>query len=157
MDSYEGDGDPIPDMDEREQQQQCSETLVDFLLHNPDMRTTARGSLRQGLMAGGGAVLGGILLGPVGGLVGGIAGSVVGYVQGNGNSYDGVVVQIQKLPEARQRRLVEQVRASLLTAGAGARGMSTSAELQATLVQFASQSQVRDEIWKACLEAMEEQ
>ena len=74
MDDYGSNDEAIPNMDEN------YGTLMEFLTDNPEMKKAAVHSLRQGLMAGGGAVVGGLILGPVGGLVGGIAGSLMGYL-----------------------------------------------------------------------------
>ena len=112
------------------------------------------GSERQGLLAGSGAVAGGLLLGPVGGLVGGIAGSVVGYF--NAPNYNGAIQQIMVLEGHRRDALVRAVRLSLLHAGANARSFDSPQQFKETLLQFAAQRQVRDQIWKACVDALEE-
>ena len=149
MDGYGDDDDPIPNMDEN------YETLVEFLTDNPEMKKAAVHSIRQGLMAGGGAVAGGLLMGPVGGLVGGIVGSLVGFFQAP--NYEGMVQQIQQLERHRQEHLLRQVRTALITAGATARTMETTADFRDALVQFAGQAPVRDQIWRACVEALEEE
>lgn len=149
MDNYDDNDNPIPDMDNH------YETLMEFLTDNDAMRRTAVGSMRQGLYAGGGAVAGGLLLGPVGGLLGGLAGSLVGYFRAT--DYHGAVQQIARLERGHRRdRLVQAVRLSLLHAGANARSFASPLQFQQVLLQFAGQSHVRDQIWKACVDSLEQ-
>lgn len=147
MDSYE-DENPIPNMDNH------YDTLMEFLNDNDAMRKTAVGSMKQGLMAGGGAVMGGLLLGPVGGLVGGIAGSLIGFFRAP--DYHGAVQQIMLLEGHRREKLVQAVRLSLVHAGASARSFDSPQQFKEALLQFATQRHVRDQIWKACVDALEE-
>ena len=116
------------------------------------MRTAAQGSLKQGLCAAGGAIAGGFVLGPVGGLVGGIGGSIYGFL--TADNYDGALVQIMALEKAQQERLMSEVGGVLRAAGASAQQFESPEAFRATLVEFvSSQHQVRDSIWRACLEA----
>jgi hypothetical protein len=121
MDAYAGDDDS---------------ELMEFLLHNDNMRKTAKNSLKAGLYAGGGALAGALCLGPLGGLLGGVCGSIVGYVQSD--PYDGVLKQMTVLDPYKKERLMRDVRAVLTTAGA-------------TAIQ---RREVRDKVWKACLAAV---
>jgi hypothetical protein len=146
MDDYDNDN-PIPNMDNH------YDTLMQFLTESDDMRKTATGSLKQGFFAGGGAVVGGILLGPVGGLVGGITGSLVGYFQAP--DYNGMVQHITGLEDQRKQQLLRSVRLCLVQAGANARNFESPDAFRSALLQFAAQRQVRDQIWKACLEALD--
>jgi hypothetical protein len=121
-------------------------------MYNSEMRKAARGSVKQGLWAASGAVAGGFVLGPVGGLVGGIGGSVYGFL--TAENYDGALVQIMALEKAQQERLMSEVGGVLRTAGASAQQFESPEAFRATLVEFVtSQHQVRDSIWRACLEA----
>lgn len=147
MDDYPGsDGIRDPDMQYTE--------LMEFLTNNHDMRKAAKGSLQQALYAGSGTLAGGMLLGPVGGLVGGVAGSLVGYFRAD--DYDGAVQQILQLEGARKMRLVEQVHKVLVDAGASAQQFESPEAFRATLVEFASQRGVRDQVWRACLDSIRE-
>ena len=143
------DDDPIINMDEQ------YGTLMDFLTDNPEMKKTAVHSLQQGLFAGGGAVAGGLVFGPLGGLIGGIAGSLAGFFQMP--NYECMVQNIRHLPRHRQEHLVAQVRTALLAAGATAQNLGRNQEFRTTLVQLAAQAPVRDQIWRACVEALEHQ
>ena len=129
--------------------------LMEFLTNNNQMRETARNALKQALWSGGAAVAGGLLLGPVGGLVGGIAGSVVGFMQSN--PYDGVVQQLGELNEAQRGILVQSVGKVLVDAGASPTELLESGVFQEKLLEFASRGQVRDEIWKACMDVMQQE
>jgi len=146
MDDY-ADDDPMPNMEEN------YGTLLEFLTDNPEMKKAAVHSLRQGLMAGGGAVAGGLLLGPVGGLVGGVVGSLVGFAQAP--NYEGMVQNIRHLERGRQEHLMSQVKVALLAAGATAKSMESTDQFKQVLVQYAAQAPVRDQIWKACVEALD--
>jgi len=151
MDDYAGteEDDPMPNMEHENYL-----TLTEFLTDNPEMKRAAVHSVRQGLYAGGGAVVGGLLLGPVGGLVGGVAGSLLGYWQAP--NYEGMVQNIAQLERSRQQHLMAQVKVALLAAGATAKSMESAEQFKQVLVQFAAQAPVRDQIWKACVEALEE-
>lgn len=72
------------------------------------MRNTAKGSLKAGLIAGGGALTGGLVLGPLGAMIGGIVGSIVGYMKGN--PYDGAVQAVTELPATQRDALLTEVR-----------------------------------------------
>ena len=137
---------PIPDIDGQHRE------LMAFLMDNPQMRSTARHSLKQGLWAGGGAVAGGLVLGPLGGLLGGIAGSLVGFVKSD--PYDGIVQQLGGLDGPRKERLIRAVRTTLVTAGATAAQFQTTGAFRGALVELATRKQVRDQVWKACVEAV---
>lgn len=147
MDDYPA-ADDIPDPAVEFQFQE----LTQFLTNNPEMRTTAKQSIQQGLYAGGGAVVGGMLLGPVGGLVGGVMGSLVGFW--TADDYDGAVQQILLVRGSRKERLVQEVHRVLLQAGATARQFENAQAFRSALVNFASQRAVRDQVWKACLESI---
>lgn len=105
----------------------------------------------SGLFAGGGAITGGLLMGPLGGLVGGILGSVIGFFQSD--NYNGIVQQALELPEVRQQRLVRGVQQIL--AAAGATNLTTVDGFRRGLIEFASRRGVRDQVWSACLNAVE--
>lgn len=153
--------DPIPNMDNEDDPitDAYHAELMEFLVHNPSMRKTAQQSLKQGLYTGGAALTGAALFGPVGGLVGGIAGSVLGFVfRDKDQDYDGIVQQLLKIPsQSEKEKLISQVRTVLTNAGATVQQFESSAAFQAALVQFASQRAVRDQVWKACVECMQNQ
>jgi hypothetical protein len=92
-------------------------------------------------------------LGPVGGLVGGIAGSLMGYLQSP--NYEGMVQNIRHLEQSRQEHLLSQVKVVLMTAGATATSLQSTDQFKQVLVQYATQAPVRDQIWKACVQALE--
>jgi hypothetical protein len=146
MDDYPA-GDDIPDPIDYQHDE-----LMGFLADNHDMRETARNSLKQGVWAGGGAVSGGLLLGPVGGLVGGILGSIVGFLRAD--EYDGAVQQLLQLSPHRKTLLVRSVQTVLTSAGATVSQFQSPTLFRAALLQFVSQQQVRDQIWRACVDAM---
>ena len=129
--------------------------LMQFLTNNSQMRETARSALKQAAWAGGGAVAGGLLLGPLGGLVGGIAGSVMGFLQSN--PYDGVVQHIGQLPEQHRSTLVKSVGKVLVDAGASPSELTNPEAFRDRLVEFASRGPVRDQIWKVCMEVMDQE
>jgi len=150
MDSYPA-ADRIPDPSLAGSQYH---ELMEFLNNNRDMRKAAKHSMKQGLWAGGGAVAGGLVLGPVGGLIGGIAGSLVGFMQSD--NYDGVVQQVLALDRARQERLVQAVSQILKSSGANAQQFESPEAFRAALYEFASKPTVRDQMWRACVAAIEE-
>ena len=125
--------------------------LMQFLTESGDMRKAAQGSVKQGLCAAGGAIAGGFVLGPLGGLVGGIGGSIYGFL--TACDYDGALVQIMKLEAEQQKRLMSDVGGVLRAAGASAQQFESPEAFRSTLAEFAAQSSVRDQIWKACIEA----
>ena len=145
MDSYPA-AEPIPDVTAYHHE------LMEFLVDNREMQKAAKHSLKQGLYAGGGAVVGGLLGGPVGGLVGGIAGSIVGFFQSD--DYNGVVQQLMVLPEERQVRLVRGVRQILATSGATT-DLRTVQGFKQGLIELASRRSVRDKVWNALMDAIE--
>ena len=128
--------------------------LMQFLTESREMRQAAKGSLKQGLCAAGGAIAGGFVLGPVGGLVGGIGGSIYGFL--TAGDYDGALVQILALENEQQERLMSDVGGVLRAAGAGAQQFESPEAFRATLMEFASQGAVRDQIWRACIQAANE-
>jgi hypothetical protein len=125
--------------------------LMEFLFENSSMKQTARHSVKQGLLAGAGAVAGGILLGPLGGLLGGVAGSVLGFLMAD--DYDGAVQQLAQVQD--KERLVRAVHSVLLAAGASAKQFESAEAFRSALLQLAQQRPVREQVWKACLEAIE--
>uniref|UniRef100_A0A7S3LF47 Uncharacterized protein n=1 Tax=Amphora coffeiformis TaxID=265554 RepID=A0A7S3LF47_9STRA len=135
--------------------QQQHRELMNFLTNNSQMRETARSALKQAAWAGGGAVAGGLLLGPIGGLVGGIAGSVVGFLQSN--PYDGIVQHLGQLPEQHRNTLVKSVGKVLVDAGASSSELTDPTVFRDKLVEFASRGPVRDQIWKVCMDVMNEE
>jgi hypothetical protein len=154
MDNY--DDNPMPDVDAQQQQRAAYyETLLDFLRDNDGIRAAASGSMKQGLLAGGGAVTGGLLLGPIGGLVGGVVGSVAGLYYAQKHSYRGVLQHIGELEPVERQRLVTAVQQTLLHAGANARSFDSPQQFKTVLLEMADQRVVRDQIWKACIEALE--
>ena len=128
--------------------------LMQFMTESREMRHAAKSSVKQGLLAGTGAIAGGFVLGPIGGLIGGIAGSIYGFL--NAGDYDGALVQIMKLEKDQQERLMKEVGQVLRTAGATAQQFESAEAFRATLAEFASQPNVRDGIWRACIEATHE-
>lgn len=166
MDSYQDDQDSIPNMDDDHAHNNTNDTnnnhvyytaLMEFLTDNDGMRAAAAGSLKQGLAAGGGAIAGGLLLGPLGGLVGGVAGSLFGYYSTHTGpqSYQGVLQHVATLEPNQRDQLVRAVQLSLVHAGANARSFESPQQFKEALLQFAGQRIVRDQIWKACVDALE--
>jgi hypothetical protein len=152
MDDYPA-SDPIPDPVGEESFDARYTTLMEFLSTSREMRHTATSSFKQSLWAGSGAMAGGMLMGPVGGLVGGIAGSLIGYVKSL--DYDGALVHLCKLDPSSKKELLTRVGQVLISAGAATQGVNTNADLRNALLSFASQSDVRDELWNACLESLQ--
>lgn len=147
MDNYNDD--PIPNLDDPK----YFETLTDFLKNNDDMKKTAANSIKQAMFAAGGTLVGSVLLGPVGGLVGAIVGGAVGFARAP--HYNGVVQHILQLPDGeRKQALLKDVCNTLVSAGAKA-NIRSADDFQRALVQFATQGQVRDQIWTACVHALE--
>lgn len=136
-------------------EEQQHRELMEFLTNNSQMRETARNALKQGMWAGAGAVAGGLLLGPIGGLVGGIGGSVIGFIRAD--EYNGVVEHLGQLPESQRTHLVRSVGKVLVNAGADGSELTTPGVFQTRLVEFASRGPVRDQIWKTCMEVMNEE
>jgi hypothetical protein len=101
----------------------------------------------------GGALAGGFLLGPVGGLVGGICGSILGFI--NSDNYDGALVSMSKLDEEQKKTLMTRVGQVLVAAGATAQQLNSESAFKDTLVTFALQPNVREEIWKACVQTLQ--
>ena len=129
--------------------------LIEFLTNNDEMKKAAKNSLKQGLLAGGGAMVGGLLLGPIGGLIGGVTGSIIGFMRTE--NYEGAVQQILVLETTRKNHLIDAVKASLLDAGAsGPRAFTSAENFRTTLNEYANNRAVRDQIWKACMEAIHE-
>ena len=151
MDDYPA-ADPFPDLDETTLNAQHNE-LIQFLTNSREMRQTARSSLKQAAWAGSGALAGGFLLGPVGGMVGGIVGSVVGFIKAD--EYDGAVLEICKLDETHKKQLLTKVGQVLIMAGATASQLNTTAAFHETLVHLASSRSVRDDLWNACLDSLQ--
>jgi hypothetical protein len=166
---------PVMDIDHDDNAvQQYHAELMDFLTNNPDMRTAAQHSLQQGLWAGGSAVAGGLLFGPVGGMVGGIAGSIIGFARSQENGgYDGMVQQLSKLHAVRRNRLVtavwnivqQQQQPSTSTSSTTTNESSRNADAAAAtvisperfrtvLVELAAQPRVREQIWKVCMDVV---
>lgn len=153
MDSYEADIDDIPDP--LPEPNELHSELIRFLTESREMRQTAKSALQQGLWAGGGAVAGGLLLGPVGGMVGGITGSIVGYLKSD--NYDGLVLQLSKVDTQRQRFLLAEVGQVLMVAGASGSAMRSADAFRDSLVHYASSNHVRDQVWRACMNSLQEQ
>lgn len=149
MDDYPA-ADPIPDpvngFDTR------YGTLMEFLSSSREMRQTATSSFKQALWAGSGAMGGGLIFGPIGGMIGGIAGSIIGFAKSS--DYDGAVHHLCKLDMPSQNELLKKVGQILVAAGAATRGISTSNDLRDALLMYASQQNVRDDLWNACLESL---
>jgi hypothetical protein len=154
MDDFaKDDTDSIPNMDDEEYYSHRNEhyqTVMNFLQSNDRMKQTAIKSLRQGLICGGSAVVGGLMLGPVGGLVGGVLGSIYSYT--TTPQYDGIVQQMIHMEDTTKRdELLRSVRLCLLHAGANTNNFKSPRDFQKTLLEFAEQREVRDQIWKACM------
>ena len=149
MDDYPA-SDPIPEPS-RTVDEQFNE-LIQFLTNSSDMRKTATSSLKQGLIAGAGALIGGFMLGPVGGLVGGVAGSMIGFAQVG--DYDGAVLALAKLETSQRKILMQSVGEVLVRAGATANQFETSTAFRDVLVDYASRPGVRDELWNACVRSV---
>ena len=150
MDDYPA-SDPIPDPDIVDARYN---TLMDYLSNSNEMREIAKSSFKQALWAGSGAMVGGLLLGPLGGLVGGVAGSLVGFARSP--NYDGMLVQLCKLDEDQKKFLLMRVGEVLIAAGATAQGMDSANTLRDTLVAYASQRTVRESLWNACIESLQQ-
>jgi len=148
MDDYPA-ADPIPGPSK----ENFSE-LLDFLTHSKEMRQTSRSSMKQAAWAGSGALLGGMLLGPPGGMVGGIVGSIVGYVQAD--PYDGALVALCQLEEDQRKELMKRVAQVLLAAGATTQQLTSSTSLfRETLSRMMEDRKVRDQVWNACVESLQ--
>lgn len=152
MDDYPA-GDPIPDPVGEESFDARYTTLMEFLSTSNTMREAATSSFKQSLWAGSGAMAGGMLMGPIGGLVGGIAGSVIGYSKSS--NYDGALVQLCQLDQMSKKELLTRVGQVLIAAGAATRGIDTTSAFRDTLLLYVSQSNVKDELWNACLESLQ--
>ena len=113
-------------------------------------RSTAAGSIKQGLTAGAGAVSGGVLFGPFGAMVGGIVGSIVGYYRSD--DYDGAVKAVAALPDSQRDALVTEVGEILVSAGAAANMLAAQGGLLTALEEFAKQPAVRDQVWSAVVQ-----
>ena len=100
-----------------------------------------------------GALIGGFLLGPVGGLVGGVAGSMIGFAQVG--DYDGAVLALAKLETAQRKVLMQSVGEVLVRAGATANQFENSTAFRDVLVDYATRPNVRDELWKACVQSVQ--
>lgn len=149
MDDYPA-GDPIPDPNVFQIQHK---ELVDYLSSSREMRQTAKSSFKQAAYAGGGALAGGFLLGPIGGMVGGICGSIIGFIQSD--NYDGALLAICKLEEPQKKALMTRVGQVLIAAGATAQNMNSPNAFRETLISFASQKQVREDLWNACVQSLQ--
>lgn len=114
------------------------------------MRSTASGSIKQGLYAGSGALTGGVLGGPLGAMVGGIVGSVVGYYRSE--PYDGVVAAVADLPSSSQDAIVREVGEILVSAGAMASMLAEQGGMLTALEEFVKQPAVRDQVWSAVVQ-----
>eukprot|EP00559_Dactyliosolen_fragilissimus_P006578 CAMPEP_0184863018 /NCGR_PEP_ID=MMETSP0580-20130426/8327_1 /TAXON_ID=1118495 /ORGANISM="Dactyliosolen fragilissimus" /LENGTH=150 /DNA_ID=CAMNT_0027361061 /DNA_START=122 /DNA_END=574 /DNA_ORIENTATION=- len=147
--------DEIPDMgnagERIDYENEAHSEIVRFLTQSDEMRSTARNALKQSLWSGGAAFAGSIVAGPVGGLVGGVAGSIVGFFQSD--EYDGVLSAIVKLEATRRKKLVSEVGQILVVAGASQQLLNAAA-FRDHLHRYADQEQVRNNVWKACLEAV---
>jgi hypothetical protein len=151
MDDYPA-SDPIPDPDIAGDIRYS--TLMDYMSNSREMREAATSSLKQAMWAGSGALMGGFMLGPVGGLVGGIAGSLVGFARSP--SYDGMLVQLCQLNDEQKKVLLMRVGEVLIAAGATAQGMDTATAFRDTLISYASQRSVRESLWNACIESLQQ-
>lgn len=152
MDDYPA-GDPIPDPIGEESFDARYTTLMEFLSTSSAMRQTATSSFKQSLWAGSGAMAGGMMMGPVGGLVGGIAGSLIGYAKSS--DYDGALVQLCKLDQSSKRELMTRIGQVLIAAGAATRGINTNEAFRDALLLYVSQSNVKENLWNACLESLQ--
>eukprot|EP00980_Cylindrotheca_fusiformis_P007241 scaffold1525_cov142-Cylindrotheca_fusiformis.AAC.41 len=150
MDDYPA-ADPIPDPSNTRMQH---EELMDFLQNSSDMRKAAKSSMKQALYAGGAALMGGFLLGPIGGMVGGVAGSIVGYFKAD--NYDGAVMCLNELEPEQKKLLVKRVGQVLVAAGATTSQLSTQTAFRDTLVNLCSSPGVRDDVWNACVQTLQE-
>lgn len=149
MDDYPA-ADPIPGPSHTVQHNE----LIDFLTNSGDMRKTAKSSMKQALYAGGAALAGGFLLGPIGGLIGGIAGSVVGFVKAD--NYDGAVLNVSKLDGEQQKVLMKRVGQILVAAGATSTQLGSQSAFRDTLVSFCAKPKVREDVWNACIQSLQE-
>jgi hypothetical protein len=150
MDDYPA-ADPIPDPSFIGIQHN---ELIDYLTNSVDMRKTAKSSMKQAMYAGGAALAGGFLLGPLGGMVGGIVGSVFGFLKAD--DYDGAVLCVSKLDSDNQRLLMQRVGQVLIAAGATSQQLGSQSAFRDTLVQFCSKPQVREDVWNACVQSLQE-
>lgn len=153
MDNFDYPGaEPIPepagDIDTR------YSTLMEFLTESNDMRKVAKNSFKQALWSGAGAMSGGLVFGPIGGLVGGIAGSIIGFMKTP--SYDGALIHLCGLPEEQKRALLQRVGQVLIAAGAAAQSMNSEAALRDALLNYCAQRSVREGLWNACVQSLQE-
>ncbi|EEC48006.1 predicted protein [Phaeodactylum tricornutum CCAP 1055/1] len=68
--------------------------------------------------------------------------------------FDGAVQQLLQLSPHRKTLLVRSVQTVLTSAGATVSQFQSPTLFRAALLQFVSQQQVRDQIWRACVDAM---
>lgn len=127
--------------------------LVHFLTRSPEMRKTAQRALKQATYAGAGVLVGGLTMGPFGGLLGGLCGSFWGYAKSE--NYKGAISQIRKLDKEQRKRLLRDVGAVLLAAGATVPQLATAQTFRTALVTLAAQEPVRDAIWQACFQSVQ--
>ena len=86
-------------------------------------------------------------------MVGGICGSIIGFVQSD--NYDGALLAICKLDEPQKKALMTRVGQVLIAAGATAQHMNSPDAFRDTLIGFASQKTVREELWNACVQSLQ--
>jgi hypothetical protein len=153
MDNFDNnDDDTIPNMDETTNHEHY-QVVMEFLQNNDRMKHTAINSLRQGLICGSSAVIGGIVLGPIGGLVGGIIGSIYSYT--STPHYDGIVQQMIHMDDVQKRnQLLNSIRLCLLHSGANVTNLLSTADFRNVLYEYTEKREVRDQIWKACMDAI---
>lgn len=102
----------------------------------------------------GAALAGGFMFGPTGGLVGGIVGSIVGFLKAD--DYDGAVQAITKLNEDQKKTLMKRIGQILVAAGATASQLNSVEAFRDALLNFASQRSIREDLWNACLQSLQE-
>ena len=86
--------------------------------------------------------------------MGGIVGSVLGFLKAD--DYDGAVLAITKLDEPQKKILMKRVGQILVAAGATAQQLNSSSAFRDALMSYASQKKVREDLWNACVQSLQE-
>jgi len=79
-------------------------------------------------------------------------GSIVGYK--SIDDYDGAIVAVRGLEGGRRDELMAVVGSVLAAAGASVGQLSTLEGYRESLVQFAEQEDVRNNLWEACVNSV---
>jgi hypothetical protein len=84
-------------------------------------------------------------------------GSIIGFVKSD--NYDGAILGICKLDVVQKKILMRRVGQVLMAAGASTQAldsMSAPGAFRNVLASFASQRTVRDDLWNACVQSLQE-